>query len=105
MKEKELFLILKYPKQFCEIIIGYKVKLFSYHKNMVDAATPSEYQRVMCWQLIIKEFGTDIQNIAGFDNVIDYTLNIIPPTLVNNYNTITNKYRYCANELFETFRL
>ena len=37
---------------------------------MVNAATLSESQRVMRWQLIIKEFGPIIQHIAGVYNIV-----------------------------------
>ena len=36
---------------------------------MVYAATLSEYQRVMFWQLIIKEFEPDIQHIDGVGKI------------------------------------
>ena len=36
---------------------------------MVYAATLSESQRVMHWQLIIEGFGPNIQYISGVDNI------------------------------------
>ena len=37
----------------------------------------------MCWRLILKEFGPNIQHIAGVDNIVDDTLSIFPPIIVN----------------------
>ena len=40
------------------------------------AATQSEYQRVMLWGPILKEFGPNIQHLAGVDNNIWYSKKI-----------------------------
>ena len=66
MNEKELLAVVECLNQFRGIIFGYEIKIFSYHKNMVYAATLSESQMVMCWQLIIEEFGPNIQHIYLF---------------------------------------
>ena len=52
--EKELLAIVECLKQFRGIIFGYEINVFSDRKNMVYAATLSEYQRVMRWQLILE---------------------------------------------------
>ena len=57
-------------KQFRGIVFGYEINVFSDNKNLVYAATLSESQRVMRWRLFIEEFGTNIQNISGFDNIV-----------------------------------
>ena len=55
-------------KHFQGILFGYEINVLLYHKNLVYAATLSESQRVMRWQIILEEFGPNIQHIAGFDN-------------------------------------
>ena len=45
--EKEIIVILECLKQSPGIIFGYEINVFSYNKNVVYAATLSEYQRVM----------------------------------------------------------
>ena len=62
--EKELLAIVECLKQFRGIIFGYEINVFSDHINMVYDVTLSEYQRVMRWRLILKEFGPNIQHIA-----------------------------------------
>ena len=47
--EKEILSIVEFLKRLRGILSGYEINLFSYHKNMVYAATLSEYQRVMRW--------------------------------------------------------
>ena len=68
MTEKDLLKIVKCLKQFRRIIFGYDIKIFSYRKNLVHAATLSESQKVMRLRLIIEEFGPNIQQIYGVDN-------------------------------------
>ena len=55
--EKELLSIVECLKQFRNILFGYKINVYSDHKNLVYEATLSESQRVMRWRLILKEFG------------------------------------------------
>ena len=54
MTEKELLTIVECLKKFRGIIFGYEINVLSDHKNLVYAATLSESQRVMRWQLILK---------------------------------------------------
>ena len=58
--EKELLKIVKCLKQFCGILFGYEIEEFSYHKNLVYAATLSEFQQVMRWRLILEDFRNNI---------------------------------------------
>ena len=54
----------------------------------------------MRWQLIIKEFGHNIQHIAVVDNIVADTLILFPFTSVNKYYPSTSKAQCYANELF-----
>ena len=78
--EKELLAIVECLKEVRGIIFGYEINVFSDHKNLVYAATLSESQRVMRWLLIIEEFGSSIQHIAGVDNILFDTLSRLPYT-------------------------
>ena len=60
----------------------------------------SKSQRVMCWQLIIEEFGPNIHNIAGFENMVADKLSRLTSTSVNKYYPSTSKAQCCANKLF-----
>ena len=67
---KELLMIVECLNQFRGIPIGYEINAFSGHKNLVYAEILGEYQRVVLWQLILKEFGTNIQHIDGVYNIV-----------------------------------
>ena len=65
----------------------------------------SESQREMCWRLIFKEFGTNIQQIYGVDKILYDTLSRLTYESIHKYKLITMKYQCCANELFAISRV
>ena len=89
--EKELLAVVECPKQSRGIISGYEINVFLYHKNLVYAATLSESQRVMRWQLILEESGINIQHIYGVDNIVADTLSRFPSTPSDKYETCKRK--------------
>ena len=95
---------MEFPKQSRGIIFGYEIKSLSDHKNLVYAETLSESQRVMCWQLIIKYFGRNIQHISGFDNIVADTLSKLPSNPSGKYYPFTRKDQCRANKLFTIVR-
>ena len=80
MSEKEILVIVECFKKIYRIVFGYEINAFSYHKNLVHAATLSESQRVVRWKIILKEFGPNIQHIAGVNNIVSDTISILPST-------------------------
>ena len=97
---KELISIVEWLRQFRVILFIYDIKIFSYHNNLYYDATLSESQWVIHWRLIIKEFGPNIQHIAGFENIVAGTISKIPYTSVDKYEHITMKSQCCTNKLF-----
>ena len=65
--EKKLLVIMEYLKQFRGILFGYKINVFSDNKNLLYVATLNESKKVMSWQLILEEFGTNIRHIYGVE--------------------------------------
>ena len=72
---------------------------------MFYAANLSENQSAMRWRLIIEEFGPNIQDIAGVDNIVSDTLSRLMSTPSNKYDPYTGKSRCCANESFAISRV
>ena len=56
----------------------------------------------MYWQLILEEFGTNIQNIAVVDNIVADTINIFTFTTVDWDEPSTTRALSQANALFPT---
>ena len=103
--EKALLAIVECLKQFRGIIFGCVINLFLYHNNMLYAATLSEYQRVMLWRLIIKEFGPNIQHIAGVYNIVSDTISRFPSMSSDKYDPCTSKAQCRANDIFALGRV
>ena len=59
----------------------------------------------MLWQLILKDFGLNIQHIAGVENIVAGTLSRFPSTSINKYEPCTRKSQCCANKLFTIGRV
>ena len=54
---------------------------------------------IIC-RIIIEEFGPNIQHISVVDNIVAYTLIILPSTTIDKYKPCTSKSQCRANELF-----
>ena len=93
------------PQAIPGIFFGYKINVFSDHKNLVYAATLIESQRVMLWRLIIEEFGPNIHNIYGFNNIVSETISILLSTPRDKYEPCTRKAQCHANKLFKIERV
>ena len=52
---KELLSIVAYLNEFCNIILGHQITVYTNHKN--HTYNDFNTERVMCWRLILKEFG------------------------------------------------
>ena len=65
----------------------------------------SESQRVMIWKIILEEFGPNIQNIAGVENIVSDTLSRWPSMPSGKYNTCTRKAQCCTNKSFTIGRV
>jgi len=102
--EKELLSIVECLKQFKNILFGYKINVFSDHKNLVYAATISESQRVMRWRLLLEEFGPNIQHIPGKDNIVADALSRLPTTNTERDEPSTGTVPLRTNELFNLNR-
>ena len=59
----------------------------------------------MHWRLIIKEFGPNIQYIAGVDNIVSDTLSRLLYTTSDKYEPCTRKNQCCKKHLFTIFRV
>ena len=79
-------------KEFHNILFGYRIIVYSDHKNLVHAATISQSQRVMRWRMILEEFGPDIRHISGEKNIVADAISRLPTTAIdqNRHRTETD---------------
>ena len=76
--ERELLSIVETLKEFKTILLGYKIEIFTDHKNLVHETTLMSSDRCMRWRLIMEEYGPDIHYIPGPDNVVADALSRLP---------------------------
>jgi hypothetical protein len=55
-------------REFRNILLGYKIIVHTAHKNLTYAKSTSD--RVMCWRLLIEEFGPEFRHIKGTHSLI-----------------------------------
>ena len=70
MTQKDILSIVECLNQLRGILFGYKINVYSDHKKLVYAATQSESQILIRWQLILEYPGPNIHRIAVFDNIV-----------------------------------
>ncbi len=66
--EKELLAIVETLKEYKNILLGQKIKIYTDHMNLTYKKYTSD--RVMRWRLIIEEFGPELIYVQGQKNII-----------------------------------
>ena len=56
--EKELLSVVAYLKEFCNILLGHHITVYTDHKNLTYKTFNTE--RVMHWRLILEAFGPEL---------------------------------------------
>ena len=68
--ERELLSIVETLKEFKNVLLGHKIMIFTDHKNLTQEALGYTSERVMRWQLLMEEFGPEINYIKGKANTV-----------------------------------
>ena len=84
--EKELLSMVETLKEFCTIILGHPITVYTDHKNITFENFTTE--RVLHWRLILEESGPEIKYIKGPD--IYATGTLIIPLLIKSDVTESN---------------
>ena len=66
--ERELLAIVETLKEFKNILLGQRIRVYTNHKNFTYIAFNTD--RVMRWRLIIEEFSPELIYIKGQNNII-----------------------------------
>ena len=66
--ERELLAIVETLKEFRNILLGQRIRVYTDHKNLTYRAFNTD--RVMRWRLIIEEFSPELIYIKGQNNII-----------------------------------
>ena len=62
-------------KEFLNILLGHQITVYTDHKNLTYKFFNTE--RVMCWPLILEEFGPKLKYIKGENNVVADALSLL----------------------------
>ena len=74
-----------YLKEFRNILWGHQIVVYTYHKNIIYKKINTEC--VICWRLILDEFGPELKYIKSENNVV---ANIISYLEIGNNRDILN---------------
>ena len=74
--ERELLAIVETLKEFCKILLGQKIRIYTDHKNLIYANQNTEC--VMRWRLIIEEYSPELIYLKGESNVAADALSCLP---------------------------
>ena len=66
--EKELLAIVETLKKFRNILLGQRFVVYKDHKNLTYKNFNTE--RVVCWRMVIEDFGPELIYTKGNDNVV-----------------------------------
>ena len=72
--EKELLSVVASLKDFCSILLGHHITVYTDHKNLTYKKLNTE--RVMCWRLILEEFGPELKYIKGENSFVADALSL-----------------------------
>jgi RNase H-like domain found in reverse transcriptase len=76
--ECELLTIVETLKEFCNILFGHKIRIFTDHQNLTYKNFNTEC--VMQWHLLIEDFGPEFIYIKGSSNVVTDALSRLNST-------------------------
>ena len=62
--------IVKTLNEFCTMLLGHKLKIYTDHKNLINLTMVSKSPQIQRWQWTIELFGPDLEYINGTWNVV-----------------------------------
>ena len=84
-------------KEFRNILLGHQIMVYTDHKNLSYKMFNTE--RVMCWRLILKEFGSELKYIKGENNVVADALSRLEMSDNQEILNISELYGYDDKDL------
>ncbi|OWZ07401.1 Pol Polyprotein, partial [Phytophthora megakarya] len=76
MTKKELVRVVEMLREFCSILWGRKLKIFTDHKNSVQSTFNNP--QMLRWRLEIEEYGPELVYIKGHENIVADAISRLP---------------------------
>ena len=98
--EKELLSIVAYLKDFCNILLGHQITVYTDNKNLTYNVFNTE--NVMYWRLILEEFGPELKYIKGEYDFVEDNLSCLDMSDNQDILKISELYGYDNKDLPES---
>jgi hypothetical protein len=76
--EQELLAIVETLKYFKHMLLGHKILVKTDHKNLTQPNSTHSSDWVLCQQLLLEEYGVELDYIQGKKNVVAVALSRLP---------------------------
>ena len=96
--EKKLLSIVQTLKDFCTILLGQELKIYTSHKNLICKNFIT--YRVFQWRLILEEYSPDIEYIPGNKKIVAYALSRLP---INRSQNTTHQSIYTTETMLKLY--
>jgi hypothetical protein len=77
--EQELLAIVETLKYFKHMLLGHKILVKTDHKNLTHPNSTHSSDWVLCQQLLLEEYGVELDYIQGKKNVVAVGFHVCPP--------------------------
>ena len=88
--EKELLSIIETFREFCSILLGSKVCIYTDHQNLTHKLTSFTTQCISWWNLLLEEFQPTFCYKQSITNFIVDTLSRVPTSIMERESTRTD---------------
>ena len=98
-REQELLSIFETLNEFKNILFGYRIIVYTDHKNLTHETLLMSSDRVMRWRLLLEEYGVEWKHIPGLSNEVADMLSrheIVDNNIKNTVNS--DIYSLTSNE-------
>ena len=96
--EEDLISIVETLKEFCTILLGQELKIFTYHQNITCKNFNTD--RVLWWSLILEEYSPEIEYILGDKNKVAGTISQLTK---NRNKKTTHESTYTTENIPELY--
>ena len=98
--DKELLSIVETLKDFCNILLGHQITVYTDHKNLTYKMFNTEC--VMRWRLILEEFGPELKYIKGENNVVADALSRLEKSPNQYILNLSELYGYNGEDMTDS---